>query len=148
MVLSDFEFGGYVTLSTFLRIEVLEHAEALDDFLQEHDLVQESFRVAGPGLYYILVDKGWDRGGDSHAIIIKKVPDGVPTVIEYLRGLALARDHFERLAEPLALARSISTQGQYRDLTPEQKAILTNFDYVAYESAKAGLTNLLEGLDQ
>ena len=38
MVLSDFEFGGYVTLSTFLRIEVLEHAEALDDFLQEHDL--------------------------------------------------------------------------------------------------------------
>ena len=144
MTLSDFEFGGYVTLSTFLRIEVLEHAEALDDFLQEHDLVQESFRVAGPGLYYILVDKGWDRGGDSHAIIIKKVPDGVPTVIEYLRGLALARDHFERLAEPFHLMREVGSRRSYATLTDEQRDIIHRADHDAYREARAALLGYLE----
>lgn len=140
MILSDFEFGGYVTLSTFLRIEVLEHAEALDDFLQEHDLVQGAFRVAGPGLYYILVDKG----GDSHAITIKKVPDGVPTVVEYLQGLALARDRFERLAEPFHLMREVGSRRSYATLTDEQRDITHRADHDAYREARAALLGYLE----
>lgn len=148
MVLSDFEFGGYVTLSRFFHIETVEQASVLDGFLQQEELVQESFQIAGPGLYYILVDRGWDRCGDTLAFIVKKVPETSIAPAEFLNHLTELSAHFDSVGEPLALARSISTQGQYRDLTPEQKAMLTNFDYVAYESAKAGLTNLLEGLDQ
>ena len=146
MTLSDFDSCGYVTLSRFFHIETVEQASVLDGFLQQEELVQESFQIAGPGLYYILVDRGWDRCGDTLAFIVKKVPETSIAPAEFLNHLTELSAHFDSVGEPLALARSISTHGG--DLTPEQKAMLTNFDYVAYESAKAGLTNLLEGLDQ
>ena len=148
MTLSDFDFCGYVTLSRFFRIDTVEQASALDGFLQQDELVQESFQVAGPGLYYILVDKGWDRCGDTLAIIVKKVPEARTTPTEFLSHLTALSAHFDSVSEPFALARDIRTQGQYHDLTPEQKAMIANLDYDAYESAKEGLTSLLEGLDQ
>lgn len=145
MTLSDFDFCGFVTLSRFLRIETAEQALALGDFLDEGDEVLDAFYAAGPGVYYVLLDKGWGRVGDTFILIIKKVPERVLTPPEFLEALSTLSRTFDATKEPFALARSIKTQGEYHQLTDEQKALLANLDHDAYEDAKQALTDFLEG---
>ena len=147
MTLSDFDFCGFVTLSRFLRIETAEQALALGDFLGEGegDEVLDAFYAAGPGVYYVLLDKGWGRVGDTFVLIIKKVPERVLTPPEFLEALSTLSRTFDAAKEPFALARSIKTQGEYHQLTDEQKAMLANLDCDAYEDARQALTGFLEG---
>ena len=143
MILDAFSIGGFSTLSKFLLIETREQAQALDEFIGCED-ISEAFTIAGPGTYYILFDKGWNRAGDYAHTIIKKVPEKPETPNEFLHTLAQAQKVYDTSQAPFALARDIRTNKDYAALSEQDKQILSGMDTEALMEAQQTINDILE----
>lgn len=143
----DFDFCGFNTLSRFFRLDTRADAEALDAFFGCAG-VSESFEVAGPGTYYVLVDKGWDRVGDYSSLIIKRVPDAPRRVDDTLAHLACLKEKAETAREPFALLDEMRRTKTYAQCTADELAIMAKMDTDALFAAEAAVTNFMIGFDE
>ncbi len=147
MDFDDFNFCGFNTLSRFFRLDCRADAEALDTFLGSADVV-EAFDVVGPGTYYVLVDKGWDRAGDFSALVIKRVPDAPRSARDTLAQLAYLKEQADTLRKPFALAQTISLEKKYADCTEAERAFMAKMDTDALFAADAAVLDFMNGFDE
>ena len=144
MILDEFSLSGFSTLSKFFLIETKEQAQTLDEFIGCED-ISEAFTIAGPGTYYILFDKGWNRAGDYAHTIIKKVPEKLETPNEFLHTLMQAQKVYDKEQAPFALARDVRTNKDCATLSDEDKQTLSGMSTKALMDAQQAIDDILEG---
>lgn len=147
MYYEDLESGGFFTLSRLFAIASMKQAQRLDKFLDTTSDFQEAFEVAGPGTYYVHVDRGWDRVGGYSNLLIKKIPNTHPaTVPEFFRELKRLKAIADYEAEPFAVLRDIGRGAErYAQASDEEKAIASRASAEKYTQTKDDVVAYLEG---